>query len=168
MSGERPAGGIFPLTVARGPIHIADPIPKVRVGVIYIRRKLVLLVEPIAPPAPRSDNEVRDHHHAVAAAIAGPTWAQALATFAELQGTLASNASGETGQILGIVIQYGDVPISKRVRAPNIGIPVEGVSLESGYPKTVGALPGASGAQLIGKFIHPPPPNQQLSPLTRF
>jgi len=50
----------------------------------------------------------------------------------------------------------------------NIGRPVLGVRLESGYPNTFGVLPGASGAQLIGKLIQPPHPNPQLRPLARF
>lgn len=48
------------------------------------------------------------------------------------------------------------------------GIPVEGLSIPNGYPNMDGALPGASGAQLIGKFRHDPPPNPQERLSARF
>jgi hypothetical protein len=47
------------------------------------------------------------------------------------------------------------------VSAENTGSPVEVTRLERGYPKATGALPGASGAQFIGKLIHDPHQNQQ-------
>lgn len=60
------------------------------------------------------------------------------------------------------------IGVGKHVSHPNTGIPVSVESFDNGYPKTVGALHGASGAQFIGKLIHPPPPNPQLRPSTRF
>jgi hypothetical protein len=46
----------------------------------------------------------------------------------------------------------------------NNGKPVSGISGKTGNHIIVGALPGASGAQFIGKLIHDPQPNQQESP----
>ena len=45
-----------------------------------------------------------------------------------------------------------------------MGRPVSGMSGKTGNHMMVGALPGASGAQLIGKLIHDPHPNPQESP----
>jgi hypothetical protein len=55
--------------------------------------------------------------------------------------------------------------IGNPVNPLKIGIHVLGVSPASGIPNTVGELPGASGAQLIGKLIHDPPPNPHARPL---
>lgn len=54
------------------------------------------------------------------------------------------------------------------VSAEKIGSPVDGVRSPSGIPKIDGVLPGASGAQFIGKLIHEPHPNPQESPSARF
>ncbi len=60
-------------------------------------------------------------------------------------------------------IQYPDTDI--QVIPANTGIPVLTLSQPIGIPKTLGTLPGASGAQLSGKLIHDPPPNPHERPL---
>lgn len=95
--------------------------------------------------------------------------AQAVAILLELHGRLASSASGETGQIAGIVTQYGVTPISTLVKAAKIGIPwFTAGSLPTEVQSTDMAFPGASGAQLIGDERHPPPQNPHESPSAKF
>lgn len=60
-------------------------------------------------------------------------------------------------------IQYPDTGI--QVIPAKMGIPVLTLSPASGIPNTLGESPGASGAQLIGILIHPPPPNPHESQL---
>lgn len=69
MRGESPEGGIFPIALAGQPIHIAAPIPSVRVGVINIRRKLVGELTPKYHPAP----DVALHIHVNCIGDAGQT-----------------------------------------------------------------------------------------------
>lgn len=149
------------------PKQIAVPIPRVSVGVTKILRKFEaeevqstpqaqILVEAVDCPTKTDGIWLIASHHAVA-------------TLVELQGKDAFSDRGVTGQINGIVTQYGETPISIRVRAEKIGRPwfIEGV-LPIGVQRTDIAFPGAKGAQLIGEDKHPPPPNQHESPSARF
>ena len=96
--------------------------------------------------------------------MAHPASTQASHTLEKLQGLAASIASGLTGHIIGVVTQYGENPQSKRVIPASIGIPSSTRNQSpSGYPNTTGSFPGARGAQLIGKFIHPPHPYPHAS-----
>lgn len=52
------------------------------------------------------------------------------------------------------------------VRAEKMGKPVLGTSELAGKPSTLGAEPGASGAQFIGIEMHAPPQNPQPRPWT--
>ena len=71
---------------------------------------------------------------------------------------------GEPGQTNGI----GPNGVGRVVGAEKSGSPVDGAIIPSGNPKSVGALPGASGAQLSGELRHDPQPNPQESPSAIF
>ena len=93
-----------------------------------------------------------------------------------------SNENGLIGQTEGIPRvaiqghgQGAGTGIGNVVNALNIGIEVGDHSGDAqlsvhfkGLPKNDIGFPGAIGAQLSGKFIHPPPPNPQASPSIRF
>jgi hypothetical protein len=81
---------------------------------------------------------------------------------------LSGQESGETGQTIGTGTQTGPTCIGSPVKALNIGSPVDGERLWSGLPKIERLLPGASGAQLIGKLIHDHHPNPHERPSRRF
>jgi len=98
---------------------MAVPTPRVSVGVTKIRRKFEAESVPITPPAP-----IIVQTEESCAAIAHAASPHAFGILAEkLQLAFASRLIGETGQIIGIVIQYGVSPISNRVSAENIGNP---------------------------------------------
>lgn len=153
--------------VSAGPRQIAVPIQRVSVGVTNIRRKLFFDFVPRTQPAPILVDAVDTPINALGIwAIASH---QAVAMLVELHGRLASRASGEIGQMAGIVTQYGVTQISTLVRAAKIGIPwFTAGALPIEVQSTDIAFPGASGAQLIGDERHPPPPNPQESPSARF
>lgn len=119
---------------------------------------MVTEVVPSIPPA-------HGFHPVHAAIFPNPGWSDG-----------ASKEKRGVGPMAGIPRLYGHIAnphgsrsgIGKQVNEENIGIPVEGVSFPSGIPNMDGTLPGASGAQLIGKLIHDPPPNPQESPSARF
>lgn len=169
-SGESPRDGVFPIELAGPPIQIAPHIPRVRVGVTNMRRKLDAEFVPSIHPAPIIVHSV-DPPEAMALA-ASP---QDCTILEELHTALASRDMGDMGHIIGIVIQYGDTPISIRVNALKVGIdigPPFGLAHHAvpgtGVPNTDIGLPGAIGAQFRGKFIQPHHPNQQASPSTKF
>ena len=141
MSGESPCGGTCPAVIAGPPRHTAVPIPSVSVGVTYTRRKF-------------EGAHVPRFHPAEGAQQVGP----------------GTNPSGDIGYTVGI--QHGTVPhiMGIPVSALKTGIPDEGVIplILRGIPKSVGELPGASGAQLSGELRHPPHPNPQESQSKRF
>ena len=144
---------------------MALPIPRVRVGVTKIRRKFDFESAHIIPHAHKA-LEADDFH---AEAITTPASAHAAATFALLQDFVSSNEYGEIGHIIGNVTQNGACHTSIRVKAENIGSHSFTLNPSpTGFPNTTGSFPGASGAQFIGKLIHPPPPNPHERPFARF
>jgi hypothetical protein len=80
------------------------------------------------------------------------------------QGT---NQRGEAGYVVGrqqvLVPQYQRNPVShEKIGSPTFGVIPAGFT---GIPRTERDPHGASGAQLIGKFIHDPHPNPHARPL---
>ncbi len=140
INGASHGGGTNPIAKAGQPIHIAVPIPSVRVGVTYIRIKLV-------------GAQVQSIPHADGGQHAG-------------QGIY---PRGETGHAAGI--QQGTKPhiICSQVNAEKVGNPADGdIKFGiTGNPSIDGELHGARGAQLRGKLIHHPPPNQHERPSRR-
>lgn len=125
----------FPATLAGHQKHTAIPNHPVRVGVANIRTKFVGELIHFDPPAPGPPQK-------------GP-------------GINVADVAGYTDGR-----QQGECPheVCLQVKAENIGIPSHTLSPSPiGFPKRVGSLPGARGAQLRGVAIQLHPPNQQLN-----
>jgi hypothetical protein len=126
---------VKPATIAGHQKHIATQTAPVIVGVINIRK---LLVGAHVPRAPQAEGGQQTGHGIY--------------------------QRGDGGQVEGI--QQGVFPhiICIPVRPEKAGSPVVGLKGPRGIPISVGAEPGARGAQLRGEEIQAPPPNQQLRP----
>lgn len=130
-----------------------------------MRKKFDELDTPSIPPAPRLDDA--DCFPADAITLAASI--HAAHTFAELHAEVESKENGEIGHITGKVTQNGETHISIRVSQLNNGSPSPTLNPSpTGFPNATGSDPGASGAQFIGKLIHPPPPNPHERPFARF
>lgn len=137
IRGESQRGGICQAVLAGPQRQMAVPIPRVRVGVTKIRRKLVGSFVPRYHPA-----------------------------LGVLDEQVLVYPMGDTGHTDGIG-KHPQVPyIGIPVRAENIGSHSQTLSPSPiGFPNKTGSDPGARGAQFIGKLIHEPPPNPQESQL---
>lgn len=168
--------GVLPILLAGPHIQIADPIPRVRVGVTNIRRKFVFPLVPSCPPACILPVENIGEPHVLCGYFTGNP--------SPPSDAFPGIPNGDTGQTDGIARLHHSgiyphapivIGIVTQVRAENIGIEVGDHSGDA-HPAVPGSvlprmdigLPGAIGAQLSGKFIHPPQPNPQASPSIRF
>jgi hypothetical protein len=156
ISGESHGEGRFPKTDAGHPIQIAVPIPRVRVGVTKIRRKLVGEEVPRIPPAHNGNFPVKTY---------GDQTPDGFILIASPQVGLKTN--GESGHTTG----KHHSGVGKPVNALKIGIEVGDPSGDAhplvpgtGFPNIARGFPGAIGAQFSGKLRHHPPPNPQASP----
>lgn len=139
-SGESHTHGVLPTVLAGHHRQIAVPIPRVRVGVTKIRRKLL--------------------------ASFVPRYHQALNVLVE---HVLVYHIGDIGHTAGIAKHPHGPYIGIPVNAENIGIHSSTLSPSPiGLPINTGSDPGASGAQFIGKLIQEPPPNPHASPSARF
>lgn len=101
MSGDNIGGGILHIMLAGPPRHTAVHTPSERVGVTYIRMKLVGLLTPSTHHAPRSVTGVEPND--AIDAIACPAQTAILVTGHVLVG----HANGDIGHITGIGTHTG-------------------------------------------------------------